>query len=110
MNDDISSALEAMVRRIKQQAEEGIQEVAMDLLQKSKDLCPVDLGDLKASGFISKEGDKTVVGYTEPYALRQHEELEFNHPNGGQAKFLQQPLEENTDKYIRHVVDKIKLT
>lgn len=30
-----------------------------------------------------------------PYAIIVHEDLEMNHPNGGQAKFLEQPLREN---------------
>ena len=40
------------------------------------------------------------IGYSLPYALRQHEELGYNHPKGGQAKFLEQPFAENEQKYI----------
>lgn len=32
------------------------------------------------------------VGYSAPYAIYVHENLEANHPNGGQAKFLEEPL------------------
>lgn len=31
------------------------------------------------------------VGYRAPYTIYQHENLNYNHPNGGQAKFLEQP-------------------
>lgn len=35
---------------------------------------------------------RATVGYSAPYALFVHENLECNHPNGGQAKFIEQPL------------------
>jgi hypothetical protein len=34
---------------------------------------------------------KVVVGYRAPYAIRQHEDHSLAHPNGGQAKYLEQP-------------------
>jgi hypothetical protein len=36
------------------------------------------------------------VGYTTAYALFVHEDLTMNHPNGGQAKFLEQPARTQT--------------
>lgn len=32
-----------------------------------------------------------VVGYTQSYAVYVHERLDVRHPNGGQAKFLEEP-------------------
>lgn len=43
---------------------------------------------------MSLKGKKTMtvsVVYTAPYARIQHEDMTFNHPNGGQAKYLEQP-------------------
>ena len=34
------------------------------------------------------------VGYTQHYAIYVHENLEANHPNGGEAKFLEKPARE----------------
>lgn len=34
---------------------------------------------------------RATVGYYAPYAVRIHEDLAMNHPNGGQAKFLEEP-------------------
>ncbi len=34
---------------------------------------------------------RATVGYTAPYAVYVHEDLTMNHPNGGQAKFLEEP-------------------
>src|SRR4051794_1672276 len=36
-------------------------------------------------------GDFVSVSNETPYAVRQHESLQFEHPNGGRAKFLERP-------------------
>lgn len=40
------------------------------------------------------KGARVKVGYQTNYAVYVHENLEANHPNGGQAKFLEQPARE----------------
>jgi hypothetical protein len=35
-----------------------------------------------------------VVSYSAEYAVHVHENLDMSHPNGGQAKFLEQPARE----------------
>lgn len=82
------------------QAAAALYEVANDVMGESKRLVPVDTGALKGSGYVSEPrvelGKIEVeIGYGGPaaqYAVRQHEDLTLNHPNGGQAKFLEQPL------------------
>ena len=46
-------------------------------------------------------GDAVVgeVGFNTPYALAQHERLDFNHPKGGKAKYLEDNLKERADRY-----------
>ena len=52
-------------------------------------------GYLKASGVIWKEAEATEahpnaeVAFTAVYAAAQHENIDWNHPQGGQAKYLQ---------------------
>jgi len=81
---------------------------ALDLAGKSAKLAPVDTGDLRnncnARLSVSPFSVKATVGYSLPYALRQHEELEYNHPMGGEAKFLEKPFEENKQKYINKIM------
>jgi hypothetical protein len=68
------------------------------LLEKSQPLVPVEYGDLKASGHVKQGDDGAAVIYDAespegyPYGIRVHEDLSLNHPNGGQAKYLEQPL------------------
>lgn len=48
-----------------------------------------------------------IVGYTAPYALRVHEDLEAFHKNG-QAKFLEQPMRQYRNDLFRRVADSMK--
>ncbi len=68
------------------------------LLAASQPLVPVDTGELLASGRVVDDGESAKVVYDAvapdgyPYGIRQHEDLTLNHPNGGQAKFLEAPM------------------
>ncbi len=48
------------------------------------------------------------IGYAAPYALFVHENLEARHPNGGQAKFLEQPMREMHDELMRAIVNSMR--
>src|SRR5690606_37718863 len=81
-----------------------------DLQQKAQDLTPVDTGALRASAYTEAESGSNpsvIVGYTEEYAIFVLDNLEAHHPVG-QAKFLEQPLKENADKYAEHVTNKVQ--
>lgn len=53
-------------------------------------------GIIRALKNLARKGLNTrvAVGYTMHYAVYVHEDLTANHPNGGQAKFLEQPARE----------------
>jgi len=77
--------------------------VAHELLALSQPLVPVEEGVLKASGRVVEHDGGFAVTYgldddgtdkhapSNQYAVRQHEDAELHHPNGGQWKFLEQP-------------------
>ena len=108
-----------MKKEVKEKTIEAFEDVVLDLADKALNLAPVDTGRLRKSAdpevkikankitatvtFSAKNPDN---GYD--YALIQHEDLSFKHPNGGQAKYLEQPLKENRDRYKKFVADKIK--
>jgi hypothetical protein len=48
------------------------------------------------------------VGYRAPYAVYVHENLRANHPNGGQAKFLEQPARQLRGAMKQLVKDNLK--
>lgn len=51
---------------------------------------------------------EVIVGYTQNYALHVHENLEAGHPNGGQAKFLEQPAREMRKQLAQIISDQLK--
>lgn len=86
---------------------------AADLQGKSAAQAPIDTGDLRANCSVSpvqQEGNKVYVkvGYNLPYAIVQHEHLEFRHPKGGKAKYLEDPYNENTVKYERSIKEAVR--
>ena len=95
--DSIGSAISDKLNQAVASSEDGLKEVAEKIFEISQDKAPEDTGQMKKSGFIEyvREGDKlyAVIGYdkddTAPYVVIVHENLDFNHPNGGEAKFLQ---------------------
>jgi len=83
-----------------------------DLLKKANKIVPLDKGDLRKSGKyeVIFKGSKVrgEVSYNTHYALIQHENLEFRHAPGRQAKYLEQPAKENAKFYSEKMKEKIK--
>ena len=48
------------------------------------------------------------ISFNTPYARRQHEELGYNHPLGGKAKFLEDPFNRNKNKVLKYADKQIK--
>ncbi len=94
--------------KVMKAAIQAIQICAADLKGKSAAQAPIDNGDLRANCSVSplQQNGKQVwlkVGYDLPYAIVQHERLDFNHPKGGKAKYLEDPYKENAAKYERFI-------
>lgn len=106
--DKAVAQLDKRISRIKTYTPKAMRDIGQDLLGKSVKRAPLDNADLRGSGFTEVNGTETIVGYTEPYALRQHETLEYNHPKGGEAKYLERPLNENINRYVKFLKDSTK--
>jgi len=65
--------------------EEGGQE------KEHKDAFPEPVGKEKA----------VYISFNTPYARRQHEELGYQHPRGGYAKYLEVPFARNKNKVLK---------
>ena len=91
---------------------EGMEDNVLDLERRSKEEAPVDTGDLRGSAtsdVVEQYGGvKGKVGFNTPYALIQHEDMTFNHPQGGKAKYLTDPLNANATKYRKHILEKTR--
>ena len=79
---------------VEKAALKGLRKLGEEILSEAQTLCPVDTGTLRRSGSVrASSADNTVkISFNTPYALRQHEEMSYNHPKGGQAKYLEQPF------------------
>jgi hypothetical protein len=85
------------------------------IMTRSKsEFVPVDTGTLRASGQVTlprQESGRVVVelgygGAASAYALVQHERMDFHHPVG-QAKYLEQPVNEAAAGFGQRIASRI---
>lgn len=88
---------------------------AATVLEESKRIVPVDLGDLKRSGTVEAptvSGDQIEVAITyggeaSEYALIVHEDMNARHKDGQSAKYLEKPFMAHQDKFVRNVTMRV---
>jgi hypothetical protein len=85
---------------IEQAAQEGIREAAKATLKRARELSPTDTGASDKTGFVVVDDLTAQVGFTSPISRIQHEDLDNEHPAGGQAKFLEAAAAEVTAQTI----------
>lgn len=129
----VENNLNEAISDIKGDVTEGVQDVGLDLLRRSVRKAPVETGTLRGSGYVEFNNRKiaegnagggiapygkvrrtidnpvATVGFGEVYAAAQHEHVEYRHPKGGQAKYLEQPMKANTAKYVALIRKKAKV-
>lgn len=78
----------------------GLWRAAEHVLEESRRLVPVEEGTLLRSGFVSVDAAnlRAAISYNTPYAIRQHEEMDWHHDDGQQAKYLEQPIDDQAVK------------
>lgn len=79
---------------LEQAAQDGLRDGMGAMLDRSNELAPKDDLDLVDSGRVTIDDLTGQVSYTALHALWQHEDLDFVHEDGGQAKFLEQAAAE----------------
>lgn len=130
----IERNLSKLQKQIEKEVLKGVEEALVDLSARSLTECPLDTGNLRESYKVDVNGDTIIVGtknakpmkikkikkikdgkveaeasYNTDYALIQHEDLTFNHPTPGtKAKYLEDPLKNNEQKYVDMITDKVK--
>lgn len=106
---EIYKNLGLLEEEIVKAALKGTKKLGENILGESQKLVPVDSGTLKKSGVVSldKSAQVVTISYNTPYARKQHEDNTLNHPNGGQAKYLEQPFNERASKLESFVGDSI---
>lgn len=85
----------AKLTEIERAAREALRnDVAKPILKRARELAPSDEGDLRKSGKIAVDDKTVTVAFRAKHAWLQHERLDYEHPNGGQAKYLETAVQE----------------
>ena len=100
---DLSRKLKTLANTNQVAAEGAVRKICYDLKGKAMRLAPVKFGDLRRSAYVATNKLEGEVGFLEPYATIQHEAEYFNHPKGGEAKYLEKPFNESVGQYIEMV-------
>lgn len=103
--EQLALALGSIGARLPHLVAEALYRDMVGVMFESQKIVPFDEGDLHDSGEVDRPTvDAGRVGVvlhygstTVDYALVQHEDLTLSHPNGGQSKFLEQPLHQWAD-------------
>ncbi len=100
--------LAAVLAKVVAHTEDALAEGGQVVLDRSQELVPIEGrpdtngGTLAESGRVNRIGSDYLpvvsVSYDGPYAVYQHEGLEFHHPTGGQAKFLELAMVEKSEQ------------
>ena len=124
----------ALQEKIKKAAIDGLKTVAEEVLTEAKDLAPIDKGILRMSGqvsdnnkvkFFTNDGNETqekltesdrdeaiFISFNTPYAWKQHENVDLNHPNGGEDHYLEKAFDrvatqERINKRVSESIGKV---
>lgn len=119
----VISSIQEKVDRIQQGSSQGLKDALLMVAEKSQERAPVESGDLRGSvsveidDIVIAKGNKDgglstvaeapengtvgTVSYNTPYAADQHEHTEYDHPKGGQAKYLESVLVEESETILR---------
>ncbi|MFA9432889.1 MULTISPECIES: minor capsid protein [unclassified Egicoccus] len=78
-------------------AERGLALAAEHLLEEANRHVPIEEGTLMRSGTTQVDGLEAAVSYDTPYAIVQHERLDYTHASGRTAKYLERPAMSERD-------------
>ena len=133
--EDLQKGFAKALDKIETYSARALCDVVLDLLRKSVEKAPVKEGTLRGGAFarikgvvvgqVVKNEDPTPsfivnrpnfkaknlegeVSFEEPYALIQHEKVNFKHSKGGEAKFLEKAFQQNMQRFIKHLSDSVK--
>ncbi|MGW7197222.1 hypothetical protein [Streptomyces chryseus] len=75
-------------------ASDGLRRGLEHVLERARAIVPLEEATLERSGRVTVDGMEGAVTFDTAYAVVQHENLDFRHAPGRQAKYLEQPMTE----------------
>ena len=115
--NEASEHLTKFLRTVETVPTQILLEEAPRIEETAKIRTPEKTGKLKESVKVRVSRDKRKPGlYAQAsarnrgydYALIQHENLSYNHPNGGQAKFLESAFVEGVERIERRIEQEVR--
>lgn len=128
LNEAVDNIQEA-VDNLEHSSVVGLANALLYIATESQQRAPVDTGDLRGSVEVKIDGEqyahgengggititgtlpdtatKGEVSYNTKYAANQHEHTEYDHPRGGQAKYLESVLIEQKDRILKLIAEGI---
>jgi hypothetical protein len=79
---------EAIAQRVIVAAEDGAKDAADVIKQDAIERAPAETGELRNSCQVDADGLEATIYFDTPYAIAQHEEIDWNHEIG-EAKYLE---------------------
>lgn len=79
---------------VEKAAQDAIREGGREVLRRARDKSPTLTGESDRSGFMQVDDMTVQVGFTSLVSRLQHEDLDNQHPQGGEAKFLEKAFDE----------------
>ncbi|QKW08043.1 hypothetical protein HUT18_18315 [Streptomyces sp. NA04227] len=101
----------AILRGTQVGAVRGLRLAGEFVLGRSRAQVPLDEGLLERSGVatVDEANLRAAVSYDTPYAVRQHEEMNYRHDPGRRAKYLEDPLNQNTATVAEIIAAQIRM-
>ena len=121
--NDVIDALQTAVGNMEKKTSHGLADALLYVGTESQNKAPVESGDLRGSLEITIDSEpyangnpgggidiirdvpdnalKGMISYNTPYAANQHEHTEYDHPMGGQAKYLESVLVNDGARIIK---------
>ena len=106
VNNNINTA--QAVAKIRAAFQEATYRAAASIQTLALPRTPIEQGELRDTSHLEEmpSGNiaRTEVSYNKIYATRQHEETGWNHPRGGQAKYLESAMQDGQDN-ARNIIE-----
>lgn len=128
--NEVIENIQNEVDKLQVKSTQGLADALLFVATESQQRAPVDTGDLRGSVKVEIDGDmysegvkggginvvgslpekatEGTVSFNTKYAAVQHEQINYNHPRGGQAKYLESVLLENKDRILNIIADKMR--
>lgn len=130
--DTVIGNIQTAVDKLDHGSTVGLADALLFVAGESQQRAPVDTGDLRGSvevtlddnvyahgvkgtnstdvyivGDLPESASKGSVSYNTPYAAVQHEQTAYDHPKGGQAKYLESVLVEHQSEIVNLIANGI---